>query len=57
MDSRGLVESGKLLSVAVSIEDGVKSCEYGIWVTFADGSRIEDNDVDLCKLGSYSVHD
>ncbi|MFZ0943934.1 MAG: hypothetical protein WB930_06115 [Syntrophobacteraceae bacterium] len=43
--------------MAVSIEDGVKSCEYGIRVTFADGSRIEDNDVDLCKLGSYSVHD
>ncbi len=43
--------------VEVAIEDGVGVCEYDILVTFEDGSTVDDRNVNLCDLGSYSVHD
>jgi len=43
--------------VEVAIEDGEKVCHYDILVIFSDDSRVEDRNIDLCDLGSYTVND
>ena len=45
-------ESGKVL-----IEDGKTTCTYDIKGVFADGSHIEEENINLCELGSYTYHD
>ncbi len=46
------VESGE--SGTVLIADGQKTCTYDILGVFSDGSKAEDYELDLCKLGSYT---
>jgi len=44
-------------SVDVIIADGRSTCEYDIKATFEDGSETDDRNINLCDLGSYTVHD
>ncbi|MBD2021031.1 hypothetical protein H6F43_12665 [Leptolyngbya sp. FACHB-36] len=38
----------------VTIADGKTTCIYGIRGVFADGDVLEEENLDLCKLGSYT---
>lgn len=40
--------------VDVLIADGLSTCIYDILAVFSDGERLEDYDLDLCELGSYT---
>jgi hypothetical protein len=40
--------------VEVWITDGRSVCEYDIQAVFADGDVLEDYELDLCDLGSYT---
>ncbi|GAB6042424.1 hypothetical protein [Endothiovibrio diazotrophicus] len=41
----------------VVIADGARTCRYDLLITFADDTHIEDRDVDLCELGTYTAED
>jgi hypothetical protein len=40
----------------ISIADGETICDYDIRFVMADGGTLEDTQ-DMCKLGSYTIHD
>ncbi|MET1078548.1 MAG: hypothetical protein ABWY06_11080 [Pseudomonas sp.] len=42
--------------VPVSIDNG-GVCEADILVTFADGTTSDERGVDICNLGTYSIHE
>ncbi len=44
-------------SATVTIADGKTTCTYGIRGTFSDGAAVEEEDLNLCELGSYTYHD
>ncbi len=41
--------------VDVNIRDGLLVCEYDIAIVFDSGDQINDYELDLCELGSYTV--
>ena len=41
--------------VDVIIADGRDTCEYDLSVEFEDGDEVEEYELDLCELGSYTV--
>lgn len=49
------IRSGE--SGPITVADGLSTCTYDIYATFADGDDIEDYDVDLCKLRIYTLTD
>ncbi|WP_419904562.1 hypothetical protein [Kiloniella sp.] len=48
----GILDSG--YEIDVLIADGMETCEYDIRADFEDGEVVEDYDLDLCELGSYT---
>ena len=40
----------------ISITDGEQVCDYDMRFVTADGATVEDTQ-DMCKLGSYTLHD
>lgn len=40
--------------VTVTIADGRTTCTYDIRAEFRDGDTVEEYDVDICELGSYT---
>jgi hypothetical protein len=44
-------------SATVTISDGKTTCMYGIRGTFKDGNILEQNDLNLCEMGSYTYTD
>ena len=55
-----LIPEGSYLAggyeVDVIIADGLATCDYDILVEFDNGEELEDYNLDLCELGSYTVH-
>ena len=49
------IEPGE--SATVTIADGKTTCKYGIKGTFKDGGDVEQEDLNLCELGSYTYTD
>ncbi|MFA5122228.1 hypothetical protein [Zavarzinia sp.] len=43
-------------STSVTVADGRKTCTYDIKSVFKDGDVVEDRGVNLCELGSYTLH-
>lgn len=41
---------------SISITDGEEVCDYDMRFVTADGASVEDTQ-DLCKLGSFTLHD
>ena len=41
-------------SGTVDIRDGRTVCEYDIWGVFSNGSEVDDYDIDVCELESYT---
>lgn len=39
---------------AVTIADGRTTCTYDILGVFADGSKLDERQLNLCELGSYT---
>jgi hypothetical protein len=53
-----LIEGGYLDSgyeIPVNVTDGRTTCEYDIRAEFKDGDVVEDYEVDLCELGTYTL--
>jgi hypothetical protein len=48
----GQVQPGE--SGEVTIADGKTTCTYDILGVFADGSKVDERDLNLCDLGSYT---
>lgn len=44
-------------AASVTIADGKTTCMYGIKGVFEDGSVVEEEDLNLCELGSYTYQD
>jgi hypothetical protein len=44
-------------SATVTIADGKSTCMYGIRGIFSDGAVVEEEDLNLCELGSYTYND
>lgn len=40
----------------ISITDGEEVCDYDMRFVTADGAKVEDTQ-DMCKLGSFTLHD
>ena len=55
-----LVPEGSVLAggyeIDIVIADGRDTCEYDLLVEFEDGDALEDYNVNLCELESYTVH-
>lgn len=51
----GSIEPGETASVTIA--DGKTTCMYGIKGVFEDGSVVEEEDLNLCELGSYTYED
>lgn len=49
------IDSGE--SGDVTIADGKTTCSYGIRGVFADGSTLEQENLNLCEMGSYTYTD
>ncbi len=43
--------------IGVVIADGRSTCVYDISGEFADGSEVEDYELDLCELGEYTFYE
>ena len=43
--------------IGVQIADGQTTCVYDIMAEFSDGATLEDYDLDLCDMGSYTFTD
>lgn len=43
-------------TVQVNIADGRTVCTYDLLSVFKDGEKVQENGVDLCSLGSYTLH-
>lgn len=43
--------------IEITIADGEDVCEYDLLLTFADESTIEDRNVNLCEIGTYTAND
>lgn len=41
----------------VTIADGSTECYYDFKFIMADGSETEVSEIDICSLGSYTIHD
>ncbi|PWR23848.1 hypothetical protein [Zavarzinia compransoris] len=44
-------------SIQVTVADGRATCVYDIKTVFKDGSNVDDRAINLCELGSYTVHE
>lgn len=42
--------------IDIIIADGRTTCVYDILTEFKDGDTVEDYNLDLCQLGSYTLH-
>ena len=40
-----------------TIADGRSVCEYDVRAVFADGDTVEEKNINLCELGSYTLHE
>jgi hypothetical protein len=52
---QGSILPGEMATVTIA--DGKTTCMYGIKGVFEDGSVVEEEDLDLCQLGSYTYKD
>jgi hypothetical protein len=43
--------------VTVTIGDGRRTCTYDLKTVFEDGRTAENDGVDLCQTGKYTVHE
>lgn len=53
--SGGYLPSGN--EIDVMITDGRTTCMYDVKASFEDGSDLEEYDLNLCELGSYTFQD
>lgn len=44
-------------STDVTVADGRTTCVYDIKTVFKDGDVVDDRGIDLCDLGSYTIHE
>lgn len=44
-------------AVDITIADGREQCEYDFRIVVEGGGELERGGVDLCELGSYTLHD
>ncbi|SMP11127.1 hypothetical protein [Shimia sagamensis] len=51
----GYLDSG--YEINVRIADGQTTCVYDVLAEFADGATLEDYNLDLCEMGSYTFSD
>jgi len=51
----GYLDSG--YEIDVLIADGQTTCVYDILAEFSDGATLEDDNLDLCQMGSYTFSD
>ncbi|NDW04715.1 hypothetical protein [Jiella pacifica] len=40
-----------------NIADGRSVCEYDVRAVFEDGDTVEEKNINLCELGSYTLHE
>jgi hypothetical protein len=52
---QGSINPGE--TATVTIADGKTTCMYGIKGVFEDGSVVEEEELNLCELGSYTYTD
>ncbi|MBW4549545.1 MAG: hypothetical protein KME35_00225 [Aphanocapsa sp. GSE-SYN-MK-11-07L] len=50
----GVLHSGRY--TRIRINDGRTTCKYDFRAVFADGTRTDKYGVDICRLGSYTIH-
>ncbi|MGO1079422.1 hypothetical protein [Inquilinus sp. CA228] len=43
--------------VTVTIGDGRRTCTYDLKTVFEDGRTAENDGINLCELGKYTVHE
>ena len=43
-------------TIQVTVGDGRTVCTYDVLSVFKDGDKVEERGVDLCSLGSYTLH-
>jgi hypothetical protein len=43
--------------VTVTIGDGRRTCTYDLKTVFEDGRTAENDDINLCELGKYTVNE
>lgn len=53
--SGGYLPSGNEINVAIA--DGRSTWMYDVMATFGDSATLEEYDLDLCELGSYTFQD
>lgn len=41
----------------VTIADGERTCTYDLRSEFSDGDVVQEDKVNLCELGSYTLHE
>ncbi len=51
----GILAPGYEINVLIS--DGQTTCVYDVLAEFADGATLEDYNLDLCEMGSYTFSD
>ncbi|NKW92100.1 hypothetical protein HGD87_06115 [Rhodobacteraceae bacterium R_SAG9] len=51
----GYLDSGYEINVLIA--DGQTTCVYDVLAEFADGATLEDYNLDLCEMGSYTFAD
>lgn len=44
-------------SVNINIDDGSGACKFDFLATFDDGETGQQNNVDVCKVGTFTFHD
>lgn len=44
-------------SGTVTIADGERTCTYDVRSEFADGDVVQEDKINLCELGSYTLHE
>ena len=51
----GYLDSGYEINVLIA--DGQTTCVYDVLAEFSDGATLEDYNLDLCEMGSYTFAD
>ncbi|HKM61965.1 MAG TPA: hypothetical protein VJY39_05685 [Acidisphaera sp.] len=44
-------------SIIVNLDDGTDMCEFDFLTVMSNGTKVEKDDVDVCKLETYTIND
>jgi hypothetical protein len=44
-------------TTSIAIPDGGRVCHYDLRVVFSEGEQFDDQDIDLCATGGYTISD